>query len=1036
MKLTIILVLFSFASFAQQIGTSQIKDAAVTQSKLGAGSVSNAKIATGAVTTDKIADQAVTVSKLDPNALLPVSGGTLPIDGVLTFDEFHKQYTTTVTANLPLTLASSGHTAGYSIIINATGDGTHVLTFDPAWRITGTYNANAVQEITLKYHTGGYVTGTIEIIADIVVPTLSTAEVPQVTPTSLNLTFSAAVSITDQSGWTLEGESTVQISSVSGSGTTAPTFTLNRAIDPGEDLTISYDPVVGNTTSLTGNELAQISAFTVETGEPPVVPDQTCDFTCDTEAEITTAAATATTGQKVCISNGTYRITITPTNNGVIFENTAGHTPIISGLNTISDGAWSVHSGSIYKATVSLPVTGFDGTLSSNTDIQANQIFDGGEMQIQAQYPNAANKEALFLMSNMRHQSLGTNLVTGNQGTGFQPTSVTDVAASTSSLGTLTGGGVIFINGWYLSGTRTITAHSGNVITWSPAYSSNTPINNVNFRKWWKVTNKLSLLDIAREWHYEGGILYLFAQGGGSPTGIEYKARNWGFNLENKSGITIKGLTLIGCEVRGNTSTTNCTIDNIRASYTNHVFLVSGSPERTNMEQTGFRLIGSGNTIKNSEFNWGASNCIWLGTNGIAQNNLITNYGYEGNYGAGVSIWGGASGWLVERNTISGMGRSCVDFSMTWDGSNLNGTIRYNDLFDYCKINNDGGAIYTARRTNTTGLVVDHNWIHDAGWVTDPQGIRIEGGWDPMYMDQGTGPLTFHHNVLWNNAPSIDYQDFSSFYIRARDLNRQDTPASLIYNNTFEDLAGNARHSYKRYITEPNDIQKNNIYNGGIVANWGGNQTTGAPPGGTTAVSNSILQNQTPVYLNTGTGGLIYRPASGSALQVNAGTSIPGITDNAVGAPDAGAYEFGAVDAAWVPGYVAVTANDIDATAANGVVFSVTGVAGATATWELPSASEPGWFGSTISYSFNAGATAKFSFTGTKIRIYAERLATHGTGTITIDGGAPATLDFNDTPYGLQKLIYESGTLSAASHNVVITVSTGVALFDYYSFDD
>jgi len=33
-------------------------------------------------------------------------------------------------------------------------------------------------------------------------------------------------------------------------------------------------------------------------------------------------------------------------------------------------------------------------------------------------------------------------------------------------------------------------------------------------------------------------------------------------------------------------------------------------------------------------------------------------------------------------------------------------------------------------------------------------------------------------------------------------------------------------------------------------------------------------------------------------------------------------------------------------------------------------------------------------------------------------------------------LIYESGTLSAASHNVVITVSTGVALLDYYSFDD
>jgi hypothetical protein len=1004
MKLLALFFFLSFAAFGQQIPGS------------------------------RLINESVGEIKFTPDALRPPSAGALSDPELLFGPDYHKRYTLSVTENILLTLDAAS-TADSWIYITATGDGTHAITFEQGWRITGTYNANAVQEIALHFHGGTSVTGTIEVTADIVVPVLSAAEVPQVTPAQLNLTFNAAPVIVDQSGWTLEGESVVTISSVAGSGTTAPTFTLDRDIEPGEVLTISYNPTFGNTTSLTGTELTQIVDFVVETGEPPVVPDQTCDFTCDTEAEITTAAATATTGQKVCISNGTYRMTITPTNNGVIFENTAGHTPIISGLTTISDGAWSVHSGSIYKATVTLPITGFDGTLSSNTDIQANQIFDGGEMQIQAQYPNAANKEALFLMSNFRHQSLGTNLVTGNQGTGFQPTSLTDVGASTGSLGTLTGGGVIFINGWYLSGTRTISAHSGNVITWSPAYSSNTPTNNVNFRKWWKVTNKLTLLDIAREWHYEGGILYLHA-GGSSPTGIEFKARNWGFNLENKSGITIKGLTFIGCEVRGNTSTTNCTIDNIRASYTNHVFLVSGSPERVNMEQTGFRLLGSGNTIKNSEFNWGASNCIWLGTNCSAINNLITNYGYEGNYGAGVSIWGGASGWLVERNTINGMGRSCVDFSMTWDGSNLNGTIRYNDFSDYCKINNDGGAVYTARRTNTTGLVIDHNWFHDAGWVTDPQGIRIEGGWDPMYMDQGTGPLTFHHNVLWNNAPAVDYQDFSSFYIRARDQNRQSTTESFIYNNTFEDLAGNARHSYKRYITDPNDIQKNNIYNGGIVANWGGNQTTGAPPGGTTAVSNSILNNQTPVYLNTGTGGLIYRPASGSALQVNAGAVIAGITDNAVGAPDAGAYEWGATDAAWVPGYVAVTTNDVDATAANGVVFSVTGVAGATATWELPSAANSQWFGSTISYSFNAGATAKFSFTGTKIRIYAERLATHGTGTITIDGGAPTTLDFNDTPYGLQLLIYESGTLSAASHNVVITVSTGVALLDYYSFDD
>lgn len=66
-------------------------------------------------------------------------------------------------------------------------------------------------------------------------------------------------------------------------------------------------------------------------------------------------------------------------------------------------------------------------------------------------------------------------------------------------------------------------------------------------------------------------------------------------------------------------------------------------------------------------------------------------------------------------------------------------------------------------------------------------------------------------------------------------------------------------------------------------------------------VKNCLMENQNPSFLGTGKGGLAYRLSAGS-IGINAGMTLPGITDGSVGAPDIGAYEYGGTD--WVPGYV------------------------------------------------------------------------------------------------------------------------------------
>lgn len=793
---------------------------------------------------------------------------------------------------------------------------------------------------------------------------------------------------------------------------------------------------------------------------------------------ITAGINAAVADQLVIVDAGTYRET--PVGKpGVTVQPAVAGTVLCSCLEPITS-PWIAHDvtggKSIYKTTITLPVDnneGFNLTISnSNTKLFNNQIFKDGAMQFEGRYPNIETEADLMLFVKQRHYSQTVNKMA----------STTQIVDNGIPVSGVTGAKLV-LAGWFRTFTRVVSSQpSQNTLNYSPPVNNDGGLNK--YRHWYYITGKLPLLDVAKEWHYDNATntLYLWQTGGGSPTGIEYKARNWGFDVRDVDDFTIKGINFIGCEIaRGNTATDRNLVEGVTATHTNHdVMYEDIFPGYGNATETGTQLLGVDNVFKNNETQWTASHGTWLGTRGLFENNWIRDTDYDGSWGApvsfagdypgnsGMAMWGDAHSVKILRNKFERMGRSAVDMSFSYTSKgvhqNHNIEVGYNEMTMWGMLNVDVGAIYSWGFRDLTGSVYHHNYFHHDGVVADPTGAALHGGQYGSYQDQASGPVTHHHNIYaynWTGLPTNAGDSYNQSKFEHRDAG-----PSKYYNNTYGSPA--APYSHKLSVNAPEDIWRNNIFAQRINNNWG---NAGAPDEqyntfdneitGTTISSPGIgtLKNQdflTNFYEATGAGSLYFNPHASSTSR-NQGVVIAGITDDDDNTPDKGARKFGST---WVPGYTPVTDSvpevpevpEIPETPGEEVALTDTvihldkqyrsvnimfdtrdtldnrgsGVDYNGLGWTHANTSGLGWYQNTLSWNNVEGRSFSKTFIGTRIIWFAERKDTHGWAGVNLDGKI-TIVNLGASNAGVDNLTgnpsFDSGRLAYGSHTITITVT-------------
>jgi len=631
-------------------------------------------------------------------------------------------------------------------------------------------------------------------------------------------------------------------------------------------------------------------------------------------------ASVVTAGGTCQIATGAYHETVTPAHSGVAgapitFTAASGASVTIDGTNSIN--GWTLDSGHIYKAAVTLAGTAaqpYSATeYPSDTDLWANQIFINGAMAPEAAYPTPGTdpwNQAFITSGWGSTRSSGatcakapcTTTVTGTLTYGKFP-----------AFGNMTGAVAYFAGGWVAlsakvtGGTLSGSNHTLNISF--PESDAKVEPGGGNDNKF-RLVGKKAFLTAQNEWFYDAGAreLYVWAPGGGVPTGVTAKARNYGFDLNNRSYINVTRINLWATTITTNDSSQNIVLNEVNGQYLSHWQTAqydanlpfAGIYDANHRFDSGVLLHGTNNTFENSTLQQSAGNGVNVrGSGDIVTNDLIHDVSYGGTYTAAITIEVGSSGHTITNNTLYNTGRDAInmDTNAYPNAGYKNMRIAYNNIYGYAKIAFDLGGIYVCCDTSLAGTRIDHNRIHDP--ANTGNGI---------HFDNGTYDVSVDHNVIWGLKGTGNINHGGNGINFGGHTNGRPAGSNLPYlTGTFENntiIAGKNDTIFNYFATSAyvaNTVVKNNILDGYHPSGQEYGYISGGKPVEATNLVTTLSDNGTgtnPRYVNPSGGD--YSLQNGSPA-INAGTVIPGITDGYVGgAPDIGAYESGATR--WLSG--------------------------------------------------------------------------------------------------------------------------------------
>ena len=279
---------------------------------------------------------------------------------------------------------------------------------------------------------------------------------------------------------------------------------------------------------------------------------------------------------------------------------------------------------------------------------------------------------------------------------------------------------------------------------------------------------------------------------------IEVKRRDYGFDLSDRSFITVRDLTLFACSLTSDAQAGgdgvpvgadgaprfpwrpqgfvapahHLTVEDVRATYLNHFTDLRGHFFLQWTHQTGLVLAGSDHVVRGCTIRWTAGNGISLqGRRHRCVGNTILDSDYASVDCAPIScgVSSVAEDFEIAWNTIQRCARTGITLRnlRNSDPARLVTRVHHNDVADYLCQDWDGGAFYTFGMDGRF-VRIDHNHFHCA----EPRTGMVFGA----YWDFSKN-YVLDHNVIWGVPVPIQVtQSFDNDHAKVNNL--------LIYRNT------------------------------------------------------------------------------------------------------------------------------------------------------------------------------------------------------------------------------------------------------------
>jgi hypothetical protein len=576
---------------------------------------------------------------------------------------------------------------------------------------------------------------------------------------------------------------------------------------------------------------------------------------------ISKAAAVMVPGDRCFIREGIYRETVTVSQNQLYFGAYSNEHVVVSGCDLVA-GSWSVYAGSIMKAAVTNKVL---------------QLFANGQRMNLARYPNEdANQDMLSDDEWEATETVGLSTA----GTGLAKVTFSTMNQPTGH----------WVGGYYTgqNGSDPFTAAVGQIISSS---GSSININELAYYSRLKtnavsgigsgvgyIINHINALDIAGEWYWNNGLLYLYPEAGTDLTNnavVEARFRLLGFVLDSKSDVVLENIHFHAASI-SMADATNCLVDGCSVRYpapwSNYSYPNGHDYGGRADGSVGLYISGTGNVLTNSYIarSWGSG----IRVEGVANalnNCVIEDIDWCGRRMAGVQLLGVSN--RVERCTIRNCGRDGIDGGQRRIGFEQWGTwqvMRNNRIEHTGWLATDSGGFYI----NLQGALPAHCEFAYNEVFYNHGGLYASG----IFLDNGTHTARIHHNLL------VGPQQWG---LVLNDGKLEVTDNVLVANNTIWEMdSWGLRVATSTPSYNPTNIcVVNNLSCSGFLLYTGTIQS-----------SNSSAMPETEFEDVKGND---FRLVAGSQY-IDAGVVIPGITDGYTGsAPDCGAYEDGVV---WTAG--------------------------------------------------------------------------------------------------------------------------------------